>query len=394
MKAKNLVIILGIASCLKNICLGEEDKYKCREQLPSEDLVKFLYQMKLTNDMFTWTGESWHNTLNAFGSRMLGELNARIESHKQQNESSIYNLTEYKPFSLVIKNIIRTLRLCPQDVSIKTTIGNLLYLDFVLLKSKFTNMPIPEEYFPVSEAIANKPFIQIFGECMRTASMGMMRTPSYCEELAQGGKSCDITELDRSIVARVLHHPSDDKTVLFVGFSQTSPAEGGDIYTYTPGYTRSLFLSAWEARPSDDHNQIKTCFCQMPRLLETFPDMRNAFDYIIVGGQTYEYVYPEAWVTFGRMLKPGGRLVYAFYDGIEFFNFTLCLNRTLMESVAEEEASFEWYLGGDSSESVYQEIQRLAGFNNQSIWDPLGEFFYTKEGVAFSWHKKIVPSHE
>ncbi|MDR0393115.1 MAG: hypothetical protein LBH52_02685 [Puniceicoccales bacterium] len=394
MKAKNLIIVLGIACCLKNICSGDEYDYKWKGQLPSDDLVKFLYQRKLTDDMFTWNCEGRHNTLNAFGSGVLRALNTRMELCKQQNGSSVP--LKYELSSLVIENIIQELQRCPQDASIEATIGNLLYLDFVLPKSEFI-IPIPEEHLPVNEAIDSKPFVQIFGECMRTISMSMMRIPFYCQDRAREGESCDITELDRSIVTRVLQQPSSDKTVLFVGFDQTLPTEGGEIYADTPGYTRSLFLSAWKARPSGDHNQVKTCFCQMPRLLEMCPDMRNAFDYIIVGGQTREYVYPEAWVAFGRMLKPEGRLVYAFfYEETSFENFfSLCLNRTLREVVAEEGFGFELYRCDNASEPVYQEIQGLAGFNNvHSAWDRLGKFFYTKEGVAFGWHKKIKLSCE
>ncbi|MDR2396980.1 MAG: hypothetical protein LBD69_03955, partial [Puniceicoccales bacterium] len=170
--------------------------------------------------------------------------------------------------------------------------NNLMYLDFGFLMPTCVQF-IPEEYLPVSGAIAGKPFVQIFGECMRTASMGMIMRPPYnCQERTRKGESCDITALDRSIVNRILHQPIGDKTVLFVGFDQTFNTEGGNIYADTPGYTRSLFLSAWENRPSEDYNQIKTCFCKMPRLLEMCPDMLNAFDYIIVGGQTREYVYP------------------------------------------------------------------------------------------------------
>jgi hypothetical protein len=275
-----------------------------------------------------------------------------------------------------------------------------VFLDFLSGKLSLTALvPMPDTIVPVEDEMEqdflnDKSFMQIFGECMRTASMGMiMREPEYCrEERARGGESCDITELDSSIVARVLHQLSGDKTVLFVGFDQTSPTEGGDIYAATPGYTRSLFLSAWGIRPSGDRNQIKTCFCQMPRLLEMCPNMRNAFDYIIVGGQTREYVYPEAWVTFGRMLKPGGRLVYPAYSSSPQHDllFSLCLNRTLMENVAEEGFGLELYKCDNASELIYREIQQLAAFNSIPTY---GSFCYAQCGTLF-WHKKIVPSRE
>jgi hypothetical protein len=238
----------------------------------------------------------------------------------------------------------------------------------------------------------DKSFVQIFGECMRTASMGMiMRDPEHCQARTRKGESCDITEFDQSIVERVLRQPGGDPTVLFVGFDQTSPTEGGNIYAHTLGYARSLFLSAWEERPSSHHNQIKTCFCQMPRLLEMCPDMRNAFDYIIVGGQTREYVYPEAWVTFGRMLKPEGRLVYPTYSSSPQHDllFSLCLNRTLRENVAAEGLSFELYECDNASEPVYQAIQQLSSFNDTpSVWCMGTGFCYTQAGSLF-WHKKV-----
>jgi hypothetical protein len=272
---------------------------------------------------------------------------------------------------------------------------NLVYLDFTLPKFSFIT-PIPEGYLPVGEMFANKSPVQIFGECMRTPSMCMvMRIPYQCEEQKRKGESCNITELDCSIVERVLRQSqSSSKTILFVGFDQTSPEEGGNIYAHTPGYERSLFLSDWGNRLSKDHNQIKTCFCQMPRLLEMYPDMRNAFDYIIVGGGTNSYVYPEAWVTFGHMLKPEGRLVCASYKGEVILEiFSLFLNKTLRESVAEEGFSFVLYECNDASESIYQEIQQLAGFNTGTTWcrESCG---YAKAGAAFCWHKKIVPSRE
>jgi hypothetical protein len=274
-----------------------------------------------------------------------------------------------------------------------------VFLDFLSSKLSLTTLvPMPDTIVPVEDEMEqdflnDKSFMQIFGECMRTASMGMiMREPEHCQERAREGKSCNIEALDRSIVARVLRQPSGDKTVLFVGFDQTFNTEGGEIYADTPGYMRSLFLSAWENRPSSYHNQIKTCFCQMPRLLEACPDMRNAFDYIIVGGQTREYVYPEAWVAFGRMLKPEGRLVYPAYSSSPQHDllFSLCLNRTLMESVAEEGFGFEPYRCDNASELVYREIQHLAGFNDEPTY---GSFCYAQSGTLF-WHKKIVPSHE
>jgi hypothetical protein len=271
---------------------------------------------------------------------------------------------------------------------------NLVYLDFALPEFPFIPL-IPEEYLPVSETFANKSPVQIFGECMRTHSISAMCAPSYCGETQKRtGDSCGITELDCSIIEKVLSQPSSSKTILFVGFDQTSPEEGGNIYAHTPGYERSLFLSAWEERPSGDHNQIKTCFCQMPRLLEMYSGMRNAFDYIIVGGGTDSYVYPEAWVAFGHMLKPGGRLVRASDEGkVVREIFSLFLNKILMESVAEEGFSFELYACNDALEPVYQEIQQLAGFNTGSIWCS-ESWGYAKEGAAFCWHKKTVPSRE
>jgi hypothetical protein len=394
MKAKSCVIMLGIGCCLKNVCFGEEKDYQCRGQLPPDNVISFCCQMEVLEHMFTWNSGSPHAALNSFGNSVLGELNAKVELLKQQNGSSVRVPSDHELSSLVIKELARKLQQCPQDANTEMTQEHLVYLDFTLPKFPFIT-PIPEGYLPVGETFANKSPVQIFGECMRTPFMSASRAPYFCEEQKRKGESCDITELDCSIVERVLRQPqSSGKTILFVGFDQTSPEEGGDIYAHTPGYERSLFLSAWEDRPSEGHNQIKPCFCQMPRLLEMCPAMRNAFDYIIVGGQTREYVYPEAWVTFGHMLKPGGRLVYASYEGAEFTIFGIWLNQILRGSVAEEGFSFVLYECNDASESIYQEIQQLAGFNTEATWCRDDGFFYTKAGAAFCWHKKTVPSRE
>jgi hypothetical protein len=389
MKSLRYVIAAHVACfCLKSVCWGNEGDYRIVDDCPSGDHIKLLYQMKTIDGMFDWnmqyryyvltpSGKSLYRSIQDLASECIRGL-PHVAKHTYCNQRSL-------AINAFLQKYISS---CYR----RDHVG--VFLDFISHQQSLTSLiPLPENIMPVGDTIgqdfSRKPFAQIFGECMRTPSMGMvMREPEYCKKCAQKGENCAVMALDQSVIARVLNQPSSDKTVLFVGFDQTLPTEGGNIYAHIPGYERSLFLSAWGDRPSNDHNQIKTCFCQMPQLLEIFPDLYNAFDYIIVGGQTREYVYPEAWIAFGRMLKPEGRLVYPAYDSSPFHDqlFSLFLNQTLMESVAEEACSFELYQCGNPSEPIYQAIKNLANFNCKPTY---GSFCYT-QGKALFWHKKLV----
>ncbi|MDR0647125.1 MAG: hypothetical protein LBF43_01665 [Puniceicoccales bacterium] len=393
MKTLYRIIVINVACfCLKSVCWGNKSHYRVVDDYPSSDHIRLLYQIKTIDGMFHWNiqhrhyvltpiGEPIYRSIQDLASECIGGL-PRVEKPTCDDQRSL-------AVNAFLRKYI-ALRHSRDHVGV--------FLDFLARRQSLTSLvPLPEMIIPVEDIIEqdfnHKPFAQIFGECMRTPSMGMiMRGPEYCEKRIRGGENCDIPELDRDIIAKVLNEPSNDKTVLFVGFDQTLPTEGGNIYAHTPGYTRSLFLSAWGDHLSSDHNQIKTCFCQMPRLLEVFPDMCNAFDYIIVGGQTREYVYPEAWVAFGRMLKPGGRLVYPAYGSSPHHDqlFSSFLNRTLMESIAEEGFNFALYKCDHASEPIYQTIQTLASFNDEPTY---GSFCYAQGGALF-WHKKIALARE
>jgi hypothetical protein len=395
MKSLNCTIIVNIVCCfLKSVCFGSENDYRTTENCPSSDHIKLLYQMRTVDRMFDWNIERRCYVLTPFGEpiyRSVQDLACECMPGLPLGIRPIRPNQRSLAVNALLKKYISS---CYR----KDHVG--VFLDFLSNKLSLTALiPAPDTIIPAEDEVEqdflnDKPFVQIFGECMRTPSMGMiMREPEHCEERKRKGESCNITALDCSIVERVLRQSqSSSKTILFVGFDQTLPTEGGNIYAHTSGYERSLFLSAEGVRPSGDHNQIKTCFCQMPRLLEMYPDMRNAFDYIIVGGQTREYVYPDAWVVFGRMLKPGGRLVYPAYGSSPQHDllFSLCLNRILIENVAEEGFGFELYKCDNVSELIYQEIQQVAAFNSIPTY---GSFCYAQNETLL-WHKKTVLSRE
>jgi hypothetical protein len=371
MKTINYITTIGMACCLQNPCLGNEDDYKLKIQEPSENMLRYCYQIKkIDGTIMVQNQEARCMQLTPYGQTVFENIK-QLPVADMNNNPVIWYMIQWIQSERTV------------DPQVQPILAD---LKSSRLEAASLHTPLPETCIPVNDEIeqdlSQKPFVQIFGECMRTPTINKMSTLVCTRE----EKSCEISAFDQSIMERVLRQPGGDPTVLFVGFDQTSPTEGGNIYADTPGYTRSLFLSAWE-RPQGNYNRIKMCFCQMPRLLEMCPDMRNAFDYIIVGGGTVSYVYPEAWVAFGRMLKPGGRVVYpVIARGL----FARCLNRTLRESVAAEDLSFELYWCNNSSEPVFQTIQQLAEFNNVPS---LSDFCYTQAESLF-WHKKVIPSRE
>ncbi|MDR1254488.1 MAG: hypothetical protein LBJ78_00425 [Puniceicoccales bacterium] len=393
MKPLHYMIAANVAYfCLKSACWGNESDYRIVDDCPSGDHIKLLYQMKTIDGMFDWDTQHRYYVLTPSGKPIYRSIQD-LASECIRGLPCVTQHTYPEHRSLVVNTFLRKyISSCYRGDHVG------VFLDFLSNQQSLTSLvPFSDKIIPVEGTLEqdfnHKSFAQIFGECMRTPSMGtMMRDPEYCQQRIQKRESCDVMELDRSVIARVLNQPSSDKTVLFVGFDQTLPTEGGNIYASTLDYERSLFLSTWGDRPSNDHNQIKTCFCQMPNLLEIFPDMCSAFDYIIVGGQTREYVYPEAWAAFGRMLKLGGRLVYPAYGSLSCHDqlFSLFLNQTLMESVAEEGFSFALHQCDQVSEPIHQTIKKLASFNCEPTY---GSFCYVQGGTLF-WHKKIISTRK
>ena len=173
----------------------------------------------------------------------------------------------------------------------------------------------------------------------------------------------------------------NDKAMLFIGFDQSEPTEGSEIYYNVPGYTRSLFWSLWGERPDEKHNIIKFCFCNVNKFLESNPQLVGFFDYIIIGGQTVEYVTADAWIALGSLLKRGGRIVY---PDISVDYFSPFLNMALSEC-CQKSKGFELYRCKSATEPIYKEIKVLTSFNNKPTY---GTDCYAKTKTLY-WHKKL-----
>ena len=126
----------------------------------------------------------------------------------------------------------------------------------------------------------------------------------------ESNENKQIQETDEAVIQRVLNCNSESKSVLFVGFEQSIPTEGSEIRYNTQGYEKSIFTSTWGKYPGSDYNALKCDFRQYANLLEKFPKLNNFFDYIIVGGQTIEYIPAEIWEIFGKLLKNSGLLLF------------------------------------------------------------------------------------
>ena len=199
---------------------------------------------------------------------------------------------------------------------------------------------------------------------------------------------CEFLRNDGAIVERVLQDDSNDKRILFVGFDATRPTEGGDIFFNTPPYRHSLFWSDFKEQATPNHNRIKSCFCQSQVLLDL--GLSNFFDYIIIGGQTVEYLNLETWRNLCRFVKEGGCIVYPemvwFYWGGEIIN-------RLFDSLSDDIYEFELQRCDNPDAPVFSEIKALAQFNNVPA---CGDFCYgdPEQPYVLYLHKKIVRSHK
>lgn len=200
--------------------------------------------------------------------------------------------------------------------------------------------------------------------------------------------TCEDLPEDKFVIERVLQDKSEDKSILFVGFDATTPTEGSDIFFDTPSYRHSLFWSDFEKGTTTNHNRIKSCFCKSQALLEM--GLSNFFDYIIIGGQTIEYLNLETWKNLCHFLKEDGGIVYPeinwFYWGGEILNHLFNLS-------SDDTCEFELQRHDNQNDPIFSEIKGLTKFN---IVPSHGDFCYGDPKLfrAFYLHKKIVRGHK
>ena len=213
----------------------------------------------------------------------------------------------------------------------------------------------------------------------------------YFEKLSKGCdylredhiESCEISQTDKDFINRVLADRSEDKAILWVGFSQTKEDEGGNIDSNSEKYRKSLFWSgedyAGKDRPQDK-NTMRMCFCQSENLLEEFPTLENFFDYIIIGYATHEYVHHSTWLSFGKMLKEGGRIVYPAKGEVLAPHFVF-RNGLLRDN--DQTYTYNLYScdAKNTQEDVVNEINDLASFYDKNLCEIPNCKFY--------WHKKV-----
>ena len=200
--------------------------------------------------------------------------------------------------------------------------------------------------------------------------------------------TCQCFRGDERVIERVLQDTSKDKNILFLGFDATTPTEGSDIFFDTPLYRHSLFWSDFKEEATSTHNCIKSCFCQSQALLDM--GLKNFFDYIIIGGQTVEYLNSETWRNLCHFLKEGGCIIYPeanwLYWGGEILNhlFNLSSNDTY---------EFELRRYDNQNDPIFSEIKALTQFNDKPSH---GSFCYgdPTQFRAFYSHKKIVPGYK
>ena len=305
---------LGTLTLTLNGFAAEQD-YLCSQQAPTSDDIRFLYQYNLIESFLIY-----HKETNSYSTSEEGlATKANIQTKIGDEE---FSLPSNQAINLIGIKLFTNLKL----------FYPLTYAEQHRLK-RFD--PFPEAFVPVDHLIsaeANKPYVQIFKEKFLSA----FSQSDVC--LENMNKNCDIQREDRDKIERVLMDKSDDKSVLFIGFSQNYLSEGSGINYTKEGYRKSLFWSGWEERPDENHNAIKFCFCKTPELLTIYPELLEFFDYIFIGYATLEYIPTETLIDLTKMLKPEGRIVYPglsndyirsrfinklFNDGVAHFSFKL-----------------------------------------------------------------------
>jgi len=361
-----LSICVGLSLYLETI--GKERDFIC-DAFPSEKQMRYVYQKWLINEMFVYDTKE-----NIYA---LSEKGKPVYENLSQFATEFFKKT--KPY---FQPAISDLAI-QYSIFIDDTFGyrdkntGMFVLSYANQNNLSTRDPFPEVFFPVEEEIENdfceKSTREIFENKIGKIFIRSLR----CEDQ---NEPCDFVEQDQAIIDRMVTGNPEDKAILFVGFDQGEPIEGSEIFYDTPGYTRSLFWSLWSERPDENHNAIKFCFCKTNEFLEANPQLYGFFDYIVIGGQTVEYITSDVWVTLGSMLKRGGRIVY---PDISVDYFPPFLNMMLAECCRKSKG-FELYKCKSALEPVYQEIKQLTSFNKEPSH---GSFCYANAKTLY-WHKK------
>lgn len=263
---------LGTLTLTLNAFAAEQD-YLCPQQVPTPKDIRFLYQYNLIKSFLIY-----HKETNTYSTSEEGLATKANIQNKISDEE--FSLPRNQAINLIGIKLFTNLKL----------FYPLTYAEQHRLK-RFD--PFPESFVPINHLIsaeANKPYVQIFKEKFESAFF----QPSIC--LKNANKNCDIQREDREKIERVLIDKSDDKSVLFIGFSQNDLSEGSGINYTKEGYRKSLFWSGWEERPGENHNAIKFCFCKTPELLTIYPELLEFFDYIFIGYATLEYIPTETLI--------------------------------------------------------------------------------------------------
>lgn len=365
-----IIFLLFFFLQLKFTCAHEDD-YLCTSQFPNENQIRYVCQYSnLSCKLTQWDDKKREHILTHQGRFLLN-------CHEAWDFRHTSEFIETDP-SLIQRN--RLIQKCYffSKLLKSEKLENFFQqvLKFASYNHFTENSTFPEVFFPLSEDSAyffkdkiSKIFdIHICDRCILR--------PEHLEQ-------CQPTEEDRSILENVLNDETEVPSILFVGFDQTIPSEGSEILANTPIYQHSLFLSGWGTRPEGNYNQIKFCFCQLGEILKQYPQLNRFFDYIIIGGQTIEYIPKVAWEAFARMIKPEGRLVYKniFHSHLHFPQF---VNQLLCEA---SNKNFHVYACSNLEEPIYQEICNYAGFNNKPTW---GDFCYGQcliQPQCIVWHK-------
>ncbi|MDR2768931.1 MAG: hypothetical protein LBB19_00005, partial [Puniceicoccales bacterium] len=175
MKSLNCIIATSVVGCcLNNICLGSEEAYKHPDQVLSSNHIKLLYQMKTVDRMFDWNTERKHYVLTPFGQPIYRSIQDWANECVAALPSGIRPIRPDQR-SLAVNAFLKKYisSCCRRD-----HVG--VFLDFLSSQLSLTALvPAPETIIPVEDEMEqdflnDKSFVQIFGECMRTASMGMI----------------------------------------------------------------------------------------------------------------------------------------------------------------------------------------------------------------------------
>lgn len=360
-----LVCVLAFSAVSSSLFSEEKDYLIAQE--PSLEELRFVYQRNRLEQFFPWNKERHKHGESIEGKEFKQKLlllNDALPISKQKNPP-------HPTSSIAIDFFCKTF----YHKDFQSIIAKDYLLRYIVLNDIQRNQTLPEYFIPVNKEILNdledKPYCQIFSEKV---------APMYLRPLeCTSNNSCIISSQDKLSSERIIDDKSADKAILFVGFSQTRPTEGSKITFDTPGYRKSLFWSLWEDQSDIDHNGIKFCFCQTENFLSQYTEFENFFDYIIIGGQTIEYIPEETWIQLGKMLKKSGRMVY---PHLNYFFWGPFINKLLNSTLTE---NFNLHMCDNPEEPIFKEILNFASFNDIGSY---GEFCYAKAQELY-WHKKL-----